>query len=236
MRSILKKSAQAVKNTRIDWPNHIVAFFSALFGILIAFQLDEWREDAGQHRLATEALKRIRSEANLNKDLLVSNITRNEKSIDELISVLPFVANDLFFAGWYQAADSINRNNPAVHILLDSARKNSAKLVRFEMRFGLDHIAVPEIHTSAWESAKATGALNFMTLEQVDLLSLIYSNGQLRDDLNDLRAALKRSDDVTTRQEFASILTELQKTNTIIKRELATYESYVTMLGYAEHE
>lgn len=236
MKSFLKRSAQVVANTRIDWPNHLIGFFSALFGILIAFQLDEWREDTGQRRLATEALKRIQNEANLDKDILRDNISRNEKSIDELVSVLPFVASDLFFTGKYLDADSINRNNPAVSVRLDSSKRSSTRPLRFEMPFGLGHIVVPEIHTSAWESAKATGALNFMSLEQVDLLSLIYSNNQLRDDLSDLRASLKRSDDVVTRREFVMILTELQRTNTVIKRQLATYESYVSMLGYTADE
>jgi hypothetical protein len=51
-----------------------LVFSVPLFGILIAFQLDEWREDTGQRRLATEALRRIQNEANLNKDLLVDNM------------------------------------------------------------------------------------------------------------------------------------------------------------------
>lgn len=30
--------------SKIDWRNHFVAFLSALLGIFIAFQLENWRE------------------------------------------------------------------------------------------------------------------------------------------------------------------------------------------------
>ena len=45
-----------IPDLRIDWPNHIVAFFSALFGILIALELDERREDTKETEFALMTL------------------------------------------------------------------------------------------------------------------------------------------------------------------------------------
>src|SRR5688572_29448953 len=111
---------------KIDWPNHIIAFFSALFGILIAFQLDEWRERSGQVHLADEAFRLIRNETSLNKNILLENIHRNDSSLALLTSTLVFVNDDLKFVGPYAKADSINNNNTFVKILISDKQKEKA--------------------------------------------------------------------------------------------------------------
>ena len=222
-----------MKNFRIDWPNHIIAFFSALFGILIAFQLDEWRESSSQRHLAEEAFRLVRNETSLNKNILLENIHRNDTSLSSLRSVLIYVNSDLKFQSSYEKADSINKINPFVKILTrrDRKQKNPGLL---DLHITMDRIEAPEIHSSAWESAKATGALNYMSLEKVDLLSLIYNNSKLKEELADLRQTLKKSDDVKSKADFIDILTELQKSNAVVKRELMTFEMYVSMLENIE--
>ena len=42
---------------KIDWANHIIGFFSALFGILIAFELEEWRDEKNQIEIARVAFE-----------------------------------------------------------------------------------------------------------------------------------------------------------------------------------
>lgn len=222
------------KKNRIDWPNHIIAFFSALFGILIAFQLDEWRERSSQYKLAEEAFRLVRNETSLNKNILLENIHHNDSSLKSLASLLTFVNDDLQFKGTYRKADSINRNNSLVKIMTRDSDKTKKGLLIVSLHITMDQIETPDVHSSAWESAKATGALNYMSLEKVDLLSLIYNNSKLKEELADLRHILKRSDDVKNKAEFRNILTELQRSNGVINRELAIFERYVSMLENIE--
>lgn len=219
---------------KIDWPNHIIAFFSALFGILIAFQLDEWRESSGQKRLAGEAFRLVRNETTLNKNILTENINRNKETLSTLESILPFVGRDMNFKGTYNDADSVNKENTFIKVIIPETTMDKNRLSVFDLHISMDQIETPEIHTSAWESAKATGALNYMSLEKVDLLSLIYNNSKLKEELTDLRHTLKRTDDIKTKDEFIELLTDLQNSHHVIQRELLTFQSYVSILENIE--
>lgn len=219
---------------KIDWPNHIIAFFSALFGILIAFQLDEWRESSGERRLAEEAFRLVRNETSLNNSILTENINRNSETLATLESLLPFVDSEMNFKGTYNDADSVNGKNSFIKIVVPETSLNKNRSGVFDLHISMDRFETPEIHTSAWESAKATGALNYMTLEKVDLLSLIYNNAKLKEELTDLRHALKRTDDIKTKDEFTDLLGDLQSSHHVIQRELATFQSYVSILENIE--
>jgi hypothetical protein len=48
--------------SKIDWPNHIIAFFSALLGILIAFQMEDYREGKGESEELETAMRSIQLE------------------------------------------------------------------------------------------------------------------------------------------------------------------------------
>lgn len=220
------------KKIKIDWPNHIIAFFSALFGILIAFQLDEWKENSDKQMLANEAFRLVQNETRLNKTILRENINRNDSSIRKVSTVLPYLDERLNFVGTFAVADSINRSNPFVRVLLPTPPKSGK--FSAPVYIGLDQIIAPDIHTSAWESAKATGALNYMALEKVDLLSLIYTNTKLRDELSGLRTVLKQTDEAKSRADIQKILSSLDRSNRIILRELETFESYASILENIE--
>lgn len=55
---------------KIDWPNHAIGFFSALFGILIAFELDQWRETRNHQEEARNAFDKLKQEIQINKNSL----------------------------------------------------------------------------------------------------------------------------------------------------------------------
>ncbi|MFY0685777.1 MAG: hypothetical protein JXQ90_01360 [Cyclobacteriaceae bacterium] len=58
---------------KIDWPNHIIAFFSALLGILIAFRLEFIREEHREQEQLQKALLVIREEVDNNLSIYQSN-------------------------------------------------------------------------------------------------------------------------------------------------------------------
>ena len=61
----------------VDWPNHVIGFFSALFGILIAFELDQWRERQQEAEVAQNAFSKLKQEIQINKNLLHETVSTN---------------------------------------------------------------------------------------------------------------------------------------------------------------
>jgi hypothetical protein len=222
-----------LNNVKIDWPNHVIGFFSALFGILIAFQLDEWRESDREMRLAQEAFLRIKNETNLNKTMFFSNVETNEECLKAVVSILPYLNQELYFFGSYVHGDSINKVNPFISINIDSTLRGEEKIIT-NIIIALDRLQTPAMNSSAWESAKATGALNFMNIERVDLLSLIYNDLHLSEEIDEFRVLLKKADDIQTKKDFSELLIDLQRSHRIIQREAMTYESYVNILNALE--
>jgi FtsZ-binding cell division protein ZapB len=99
-----------ISKYQIDWPNHIIGFFSALFGILIAFELDEWREERNQIEIARVAFENLKKEIQINQNSLHENISNNVNYIDALQSLTGKMDNQLRFVGVRAEADSINVN------------------------------------------------------------------------------------------------------------------------------
>ena len=60
--------------TKLDWPNHIIAFFSALLGILIAFQLEGYRDTRKDNEELKSALISIKSEIDNNFNIYETNV------------------------------------------------------------------------------------------------------------------------------------------------------------------
>ena len=58
----------------IDWSNHIVAFFSALLGILIAFQLQDYQDDQKEEEELQITLEAIKKEIENNQNIYRTNI------------------------------------------------------------------------------------------------------------------------------------------------------------------
>ena len=57
------------KLSNIDWSNHIVAFFSALLGILIAFQLQDYQDDQKEEEELQITLEAIKKEIENNQNI-----------------------------------------------------------------------------------------------------------------------------------------------------------------------
>ena len=62
--------------TKIDWPNHIIAFFSALLGILIAFQLEDYRENRQDDEKLENTVNAIQNEIDNNLRIYRNNVDK----------------------------------------------------------------------------------------------------------------------------------------------------------------
>lgn len=214
---------------KIDWPNHIIGFFSALFGILIAFELDEWRERNNALELAKSAFENLMKEVDINQNILHENVTLNLKSIDKIQEVLVKVDKSLIFIGTRKEADSINKTFGKL-LFIDIADSLTRIRPVWPVHIGMSNIAVPSLQTSAWESAKATGALNSMPYEKVVSLSFVYNDSKIIDELVHIRSLLRKSDRITTKSELIILLEEAKRSHNVLENELIEFDQFVNML------
>lgn len=220
----------------IDWPNHLVGFFSALFGILIAFELDEWKENRKDAKIAENAFIRLQQEIDINRNMLHEMVNANLFMIQSLQKeVLQNVDNRLLFKGTSEQALAINSSPPLSNIAFihmpegDHKPHEGAELhVIFS---GLIH---PVLHSSAWESAKTIGALNNMSYEKVLSLSSLYNPIRVMDEVAEVRALLRNADDIKTKADLEKLLGELEDAYHIIEAELGQYDAFATMLNQME--
>jgi hypothetical protein len=214
---------------KIDWPNHIIGFFSALFGILIAFELDEWRERNNELKLAKSAFENLMKEVDINQNILHENVTLNLKSIHKIQEVLAKVDRNLIFIGTRKEADSINRKFCKL-LFIDIADSSTRVKPVWPVHIGMSNITVPSLQTSAWESAKATGALNSMAYEKVVSLSFVYNDSKIIDELIQIRTLLRKSDRIATKSELILLLEEADRSHNVLNTELIEFDQFVNML------
>lgn len=223
----------SVSQYKIDWPNHIIGFFSALFGILIAFELEEWRDQRNQVEIARIAFENLKKEIENNRTTLHENVSANIQHLRTLQSLLHQLDNQLKFSGTSMEADSINQNFGHV-VFIEKPDPLSKGKDKPLVHIGMGNITIPSLQTSAWESAKATGALNLMNYEKVLTLSSLYNPPRLLDELNEIRTLWRTSDNVTGKTELTILLTEMEKAHRSIAHELEAFDQFANILNAME--
>lgn len=218
---------------RVDWPNHLIGFFSALFGILIAFELDEWREAKNHREDASNAFQKVKQEIGINKNMLHETAKRNLQLLDLLeVELLPYVNEGLEFSGSLVAAKSINSKiNPIARIILSDS---TTSFVREPILINMGSLVRPALHNSAWESAKATGVINYIEYEKVLTIASLYNTPLITDELFEIRTLLRRSDEITTRTRLKKLLMELKESHLLIQSELMDYDVFVNIIEQME--
>jgi hypothetical protein len=221
--------------TRIDWPNHFVGFFSALFGILIAFELDEWKEDRKDDKIADNAFVRMQQEIDMNRNMLRGMVTVNLQMIGDLEGqVLDKVDNRLMFTGTAEQALAVNNTAPLSSIAFVQMPEDRKQNTQAALHVVFSGLTVPVIHSSAWESARTIGALNNMSYEKVLTLSSLYNPPRILDELTEVRALLRNADDVDSKAELQHLLDELDESYRIIAAELDQLDAFAAMLDQME--
>ena len=222
----------SISSYRIDWPNHIIGFFSALFGILIAFELEGWRDQKSQAETVFIAFENLKKEIQNNQTTLHENVSANINHISKLQGLLSRMDNGLRFSGSLAEIDSVNRNFGQVIFIekMDPSSKNKDHFVHI----GMGNIVVPSLQTSAWESAKATGALNLMNYEKVLTLSSLYNPPRLLDELTEIRTLWRTSDNVVDKQALTILLADMEKAHRSLQNELQMFDQFVNILNAME--
>lgn len=218
---------------KVDWPNHLIGFFSALFGILIAFELDQWRESKNSQEDARNAFEKIKVEIQTNKETLHAVINGNLKLLELLESeFIPHINDKLGYNGSSTAALAINAKvYPAAIIhLADTSLANINSSVTINMG-SLSH---PILHYSAWESAKATGIINDLEYEKVLAISYLYNTERILEELQEIRLLLRKSDEINSKIGLEKLLSELRESHMIIHTELDYYDTFVNMVQSME--
>jgi len=214
---------------KVDWPNHLIGFFSALFGILIAFELDQWRETKNNHEDARNAFDKIKQEIQINKNALHETLKTNLKLIDVLEEkLLPHVNDQLEYTGSVKEAKALNAEvKPIGKIVLDDT---TATAVKSPVLINMGSLLHPTLHNSAWESAKATGVINYIAYEKVLSISYVYNTPRITDELQAIRALLRKSDEITTKPNLKILLKELKESHLLIQSEMNNYDVFVSII------
>lgn len=214
---------------KVDWPNHLIGFFSALFGILIAFELDQWREAKNNAEDALNAFDKIKQEIQINKAALHGVVNGNLQLLAVLESeLIPTINDKLGYQGSAKAALQINSKvYPIARIeVIDSVSSQINTAVTIHMG-SLSH---PTLHTSAWESAKATGIINHLEYEKVLTISYLYNIDRILEELREIRILLRKSDEINSKAGLRTLLSELKESYAIIQIELANYDIFANMI------
>lgn len=218
---------------KIDWPNHLIGFFSALFGILIAFELDQWRETKNNHEDARNAFEKIKKEILVNKETLHAVVSENLKRLELIeLEFIPHINEKLGYNGSTKAAMTINtRVYPAAIIhIADTSFTN----INTSVTVNLGSLSHPILHYSAWESAKATGVINYLEYEKVLAISYLYSTERIVEELQEIRFLLRKSDEINSKIGLEKLLSELKESHMIIQSELANYDTFANMVQSME--
>jgi L-lysine 2,3-aminomutase len=218
---------------KVDWPNHLIGFFSALFGILIAFELDQWRERNNQAEEARNAFGKLKEEILINQAALHEAVNTNLHQLNLLEELLlPNLSGYLIYKGTAANARTINDQlRPIAHIVItDSVSKQITAPVNVMM----SSLVRPPLHVSAWESAKATGVINYLEYEKVLAISYLYNTPVIADELEEIRMLLRKADEVTDKAGFEKLVSELRESYHIIQNELANFDTFVSMVQSME--
>lgn len=218
-----------IKKGKIDWPNHIIGFLSALFGILIAFELEEWRQHRNNQSEAKEAFLKLKEEISINKTTLHETVSTNQQILSSMANdLLPHLSDNLSFKGSPQLANEINKKCQgfARIELVDSTSQQVVAPVSIFM----NSLVQPPLHYSAWESVKSTGVINHLEYDRVLTISYLYNTPKITEELRELSLLLRQADETTNKTGLRKLIIELKEGYNVIEQELANYDIFAAMI------
>lgn len=222
-----------LRSWKIDWPNHVIGFFSALFGILIAFELEEWRENRNNQEEARQAFDKLKQEIQTNKTTLHEMVATNEQLLDLLVNeLLPHLNESLLFQG--DASEAMNVNKRCGAIARIEVTDTTARKVTLPVNIFMNSLIRPPLHYSAWESAKATGVINHIEYEKVLTISYLYNIPGITDELQEIRRLLRSADESTSKSNLRKLIAELKESHNVIQLELENFDGFSAIVQAME--
>lgn len=171
------------KLKKIDWSNHTIGFVSTIIGILIAFQLEEWRENHDEQARIDKAELSLVTELQRNKAGLENVVKENHDWLAYANFMFAHLRNDKL-ACTQQELDSISKVYPERFDNVTFLRKLNRTENLYNFSFEVDRHFIFQIETDAWAAAKSSGILNFM--EQENVFWYVKTYKELERKLNDL--------------------------------------------------
>ncbi len=165
-----------MSNIRIDWINHLVGFFTALIGIFIAFQLDDWQERNREQEKVKVTLAAIKSEIDDNREIY----SRDIEVLTQWREYWDFMrSHDKDNIGQIIATkkemDLMKRKHADRLGSVEFIKKYNDSLNVYGTHFSLVDVMVESgISTSSWEAAKSGGTLSNLDHSRMTQLTKIY--------------------------------------------------------------
>lgn len=163
------------KLTSIDWLNHTIAFLSALIGIFIAFQLEDYQDNRQEEKNARVTLDAIKTEIEQNMSIYQANIetlsewlryyrlTQTWKNGEIRVGKVEFEKMKSQATNRFRNWQLKGTENDTVVVLTVPSGE-----------FFIDVAPETGISTSSWQAGLYSGALNRVHNEQLAKLNHIY--------------------------------------------------------------
>ena len=164
-----------MKKLNIDWSNHFVAFISSLVGILIAFQLNDFQENAKEHERLKVALQAIKAEIKTNLEIY----RYNKDTIGNWLEYEEFIVSHSKPEGLLVSESELDfvkllhakrfSNNKLL------GKKNDTLYIYSNNQFTLNATPKVGISSNNWEAAKSSAVLNYLDQPRMAALVQIYN-------------------------------------------------------------
>lgn len=165
-----------MSNLKIDWVNHLIGFLTALVGIVIAFQLDDWQERSREEEKLKVTLQAIKAEIDNNREIYKNDVA----NLSGWLEYWTFMrSRDEDNNGEMIAAEreiiAMKEKHPTRFEGVKLIKKYSDSLgVYGPLLARVDVIPKSGISTSSWEAAKSSGVLNSLDHSRMTELTKIY--------------------------------------------------------------
>lgn len=156
----------------IEWGNHFVSFLSALMGIFIALQLEDWRENRAETVRANEALASIKAELDSNIALYSYNI-HGLKEQAECLKFFRTHEDKGFLLATPQDFEAMKNKYPR-RFQFKLAGKVNDSLYRYEGEPKVDFLPNSGFSVSAWHSAEVSGTIRVFSQDKTSALTYMY--------------------------------------------------------------
>ena len=156
---------------KIDWINHLIAFLSALLGILIAFQLEDYQDKQREKEELQITLTAVKNEVE-------NNIKIYQTNIEQLSAWLDYY--DLYALSMRKGDVEVNKFE--FDILMSNSRKdswNQKEMVNDSILvvkaisdlFIIDTAPITGISSSSWQAGLYSGSVNRLSYDNLSKLT-----------------------------------------------------------------
>ncbi|MFY0689268.1 MAG: hypothetical protein JXQ90_19010 [Cyclobacteriaceae bacterium] len=207
-----------MKITKSDWINHSIAFLGMIIGILIALQLDDWREKQELQERIEIAISNVGHELDANRQGLEGIIGSNKMFID----ILEFIVEHEIADGIIQFNSEENwLSSKQLEFVEFSEIDSTGSKIRAKVDVNFNLFLTFRIQSHNWEGLKYSGYLSLSNQEDLNEYILIYD--LLNTDFGDL--------DILQLSKRIEAADTNEKTLNVLKENVKPYEVKLNYLN-----